>query len=253
MKKFEKNKKLFTPGTIVYHVVNGYLAGAWGKYHSNYHVNTYVILGLRNDGYVDVIDLKKYQESTSISGSISYDSIYANEFENIYFSKEKAEKICAKFNTIVAKYQQCEKHRQNIKHYKITLTSSTTGQLPKDINSIMEMLRQKYQELNIEPREIKLTSKSINQLNVLEHTLELAQNSIIEQKIYTLPNVETQYVSRIPYTIEFELPIDEDSIKQSKVWVEARVQVEIGYGYITPTSMKHVFKHYQFYEKIKKE
>ena len=250
MNKFEKNKKLFTPGTIVYHVVNGYLAGTWGKYHRNYHVNTYVILGLRNDGYVDVIDLKKYQESTSISGSISYDSIYANEFENIYFSKEKAEKVCAKFNTIVTKYQQCWKHRQNIKHHKITLT---TGNIPKDINSIMDMLRKQYQALNIETHEIKLTTKAINQLKVLYHTLELAQNSIIEQKIYTLPEVETKYVSHIPYTIEFELPIDEDSIKQSKVWVEARIRVEIGHGYITPTSMKHVFKHYQFYEKIRKE
>lgn len=252
MNKFEKNKKFFLPSTILYQVTNNH----WGsnQYRYAYHINTYLILGVYDDRCVDVINLKEYQESAlTATYSIFYSRLYDYEFENIYFSKEKAEKICAKFNTIVAKYQQCEKHRQNIKHYKITLTSSTIGQLPKDINSIMEMLRQKYQELNIEPREIKLTSKSINQLNVLEHTLELAQNSIIEQKIYTLPNVETQYVSRIPYTIEFELPIDEDSIKQSKVWVEARVQVEIGYGYITPTSMKHVFKHYQFYEKIKKE
>lgn len=251
MNKFQKNKKWLTPGTILYHVTTGSGDYIGWKYRYNYHINTYIILGVYDDRCVDVINLKKYQESApKATNSVSYSRLYDYDFENIYFSKEKAEKVCAKFNTIVTKYQQCWKHRQNIKHHKITLT---TGNIPKDINSIMDMLRKQYRALNIETHEIKLTTKAINQLKVLYHTLELAQNSIIEQKIYTLPEVETEYVSHIPYTIEFKLPIDEDSIKQSKVWVEARIRVEIGHGYITPTSMKHVFKHYQFYEKIRKE
>lgn len=251
MNKFQKNKKWLTPGTILYHVTTGSGNYIGRKYRYNYHINTYIILGIYDDRCVDVINLKKYQESApKATNSISYSRLYDYDFENIYFSKEKAEKICTKLNSIVTKHQQCEERRKKLKYHNLTIT---TGSLPNDIDSIIDMLHQEYQKLNLEVPEIRLTAKASNQLKNLLNILELAQDSIVEQTIYSYPEPTTKYVNSLSYYVIFDLPIDEDSLKKPQVCVGARAQIKIEYDYITPTSMKHVLHHYQFYEKIRKE
>ena len=77
MNKFNKNKKFLTPGTILYHVAPDGKSYIGWKYRHNYHINTYIILGVYADKYVDVINLKDYQDSVlKVTDSISYSRLY---------------------------------------------------------------------------------------------------------------------------------------------------------------------------------